>query len=239
MSNTGVYTRKKYELTPEVVEELKKLLEANSLEPKIYKFVNDGDTIVFRPLMFFDYTDIQAFIKSNGENVTQDDIDRKICEKAVVWPGEMVNPMFWEVQRAGLQSTLAKQILARSAFIVEGIDQSGYMSVESLVTVPMGIKPDEATIAELKSKYNWSLYSVQCDNEWFVVRPISRAEWRSLTTTEAADLDLMIAERITVWSKEYPNPCNFSVRAAGVAGTISEISTGYSGFNKRSTVEEL
>src|SRR6266566_5090624 len=101
MSNTGVYTRKKYELTPEVVEELKKLLEANSLEPKIYKFVNDGDTIVFRPLMFFDYTDIQAFIKSNGENVTQDDIDRKICEKAVVWPGEMVNPMFWEVQRAG------------------------------------------------------------------------------------------------------------------------------------------
>lgn len=235
----GVITRKKHELTPEIVEELKRLLEASNLEPKIYKFVNDGDTIVFRPLMFFDYQEIQAYVKTNGENVSQDDVDRKICEKALMWPGELANPMFWEVQRAGLQSTLAKQVLARSGFIVNDIDQSGYMSVEPLVTTAVGTKPDEAMVKALKDKYNWALHLVLCEDEYYVVRPISRAEWRALTAAETADLDLMTAERITVWSKDFPNPCNFSERPAGVARTISEVSMGLSGFNNRSSVEEL
>lgn len=240
--NAGPITRKKYELTPEIVEELKGLLVEHGLDPRIYKYVNDGDTIVFRPLMFFDYTDIQGWVKSNetnGGTIGQDEIDRKICEKGLVWPGDFANPMIWDVQKAGLQSTLSKQILARSGFIVNEIDQSEYMSVEPLVTLPVSPKPDDDTIAELKKKYNWSLHLVLCEGEYYVVRPLSRQEWRALTSAETADLDLLTAERVTVWCKDYPSPCNFGDRVAGVARTIAEISMGLSGFNNRVVVEEL
>jgi hypothetical protein len=234
--------RKKYELTAEIVEQLKKLLVENGLEPKIYKFINDGDTMVFRPLMFSDYTDIQAFVKSNeanGSAVSQDDIDRMICDKGIVWPGEVVNPSFWDLQKAGLQSTLAKQILARSGFIVNEIDQSAYMSVEPLITVSSGPKPSEDVVAELKKKHNWNLHLVLSEGEYYVVRPICRQEWRALTSAETADLDLLTAEKVTVWCKDFPIPVDFSSRAAGVARTIAEISMAMSGFNNRSVVEEL
>lgn len=234
--------KKKYELTPEIVEQLKQLMVENGLEPKIYKFVNDGDTLVFRPLIFEDYAEIQMYVKSNEMNggaVGQDDIDRMICNKGILWPGEVVNPSFWDLQKAGLQGTLAKQILARSGFIVNDIDQSAYMSVEPLVVLPSGPKPDENVVSELKAKYTWNLHLVLCEGEYYVVRPINRAEWRALTTAETADLDLLTAEKVVVWCKDFPNPVDFGTRAAGVARTIAEISMAMSGFNNRSVVEEL
>jgi hypothetical protein len=235
----GTITRQKFELTPEIIDEIKEELVKAGFEPRLFSFKNDGDTFVFRPLYFFDYAEIQAFVKANEGNIKQDDIDRKICEKSIVWPQEVMHPAMWEVQKAGLQSTLAKNVLARSGFIVDEIDQSAYMSVEPLVVVEHGPKPTDEVVQELKAKLNWPLYLVGVDNEWFVVRPISRAEWKALTSAENVDLDLMTAERVCVWSQDYPTPCDFSKRVAGTARTIAEVSMQFSGFNSRSTVEEL
>lgn len=239
MAKTNVVTRKKYDLTPEVIEELKKALQVNGYSEKIYKFDNDGDTIVFRPLFAPDYQDIQAWVKTKGDTTSQDEIDWMVCQKAIVWPGELTNPVMWDVQKAGIQSSLAKNILARSGFIVPDIDQSSYMSVTPLVVVPHGPKPSAAAVGELKEKYNWSLQLVDCEGEYYVIRPINRAEWRALTTSETADLDLLTAEKVTVWSKDYPGPVDFSVRAGGVARTVAEESMRISGFSQQVTVEEL
>lgn len=239
MSKASVLTRKKYELTPEIIDELKQALAANGFNEKIYKFANDGDTIVFRPLLHLDYQEIQAWVKANGDNLGQDEIDKAICQKALVWPGELLNPIVWDVQKAGMQSTLSKQVLARSGFIVPDVDQSEYMSVVPLVTLTNGPKPSDEAVVELKNKYNWALHLVLCEGEYYVVRPINRAEWRALTTAETADLDLLTAEKVTVWSKDYPGPVDFSMRAAGVARTIAEVSMGLSGFNNKAIVEEL
>ena len=233
-------TRQKHVLTPEIIEDLKRRLVDNGFDDRIYKYTESGEDIVFRPLMHFDYQAIQSWMKTNEGSVNQDDVDRMICEKALVWPPEIITPVGWEVQKAGLQNTLAKQVLARSGFIVSDIDQSGYMSVEPLSTKEVGPKPDDKVIQELKAKYNWSLYLVEFEDEFFVVRPISRAEWRAITNSGNADVELVTAEKATVWSKEYPEPCDFSSRIAGVARTITDVCWSYSGFDQtKVVVEEL
>ncbi len=227
------------ELAPEVIDGLKADLTERGLPAQIYKFVADGDTFVFRPLYRPDWNQIQAFVQDSQGNVRQDDLDRRICEKALLWPEETLHPAVWETQKAGYQGSLAKMVLARSGFFDPEIDQSSYLRVEPLVTVPRGEKPAPEVVETLKAKYNWSLKLVQIDSEYYVVRPLSRGEWKLITSGDDPDVDLAAAERATVWSREYPSKPSFDGKVAGTCRSLSEVIMMLSGFVSQPTVEEL
>jgi hypothetical protein len=231
--------RKQYELTPEVIEDAKIALEACGLPPVIYKFENEGDVFVFRPLYRRDWLEIDEYVQANQNTVRQESVDLKICEKAIVWPGELLDPIHWDFLRAGYQSTLAKFILSRSGFFDDTIDQSQYMRIEPLSTVEMGPKPGPEVIDQLKKQHNWALKLVQIDSEYFVVRPLKRLEWKTISSAEDTDLDLITAEAVTVWSKEYPHKPNFGDKLAGTVRALSQIIMEISGFNIRPVVEAL
>lgn len=226
-------------LTPELIAELKQMLASRGLPEKLYKFTIGDQEVVFRPLLIGDYVVIQEFIAANDGRVKQDEIDFKICEKATLWPQDLLWHEKWEVQLAGLQSTLSKQVLARSGFFVDEIDQSEFMAVEPLTTVDPGPKPEPAVVQELKARFKFPLKLIQVDGEYFAVRPLSRAEWKVVSAGDAAEMDLAVAERATVWSKESPTAPNFADRVAGTARTISELVMAISGFSSQATVEEL
>lgn len=231
--------KKVYDLTPDIIEEMKLALEGCGLPPTIYKFENEGDLFVFRPLYRRDWLEIDEYVQANQNTVRQDSVDLKICEKAVVWPGELLDPIHWDFQRAGYQSTLAKFILARSGFFDDSIDQSQYMRVEPLSTIEVGPKPAPDVIAQLKGQNNWALKLVQIDSEYFVVRPLKRLEWKTISSADETDLDLITAEAVTIWSKEYPNKPNFGEKLAGTVRALSQVIMEISGFNIRPVVEAL
>lgn len=228
------------ELTPALIEEIKAEMAQYGLPPRLFKYTCEGRAIVWRPLFRFDWNEINAFVQSNNGNVRQEDVDRKICEKAICWPQDITSPFHWDFQPAGLQSSLAKQVLSRSGFFDPEIDQSAYLKVEPLTTVERGPKPDEKIVAELKGKFpNWALKLVCIEGDHYVVRPLNRAEWKKISGTDDADLDLATAERATVWSREYPATPNFADRVAGTVRTLSEVIMRISGFVSEASVEEL
>ena len=237
---TATVTRQKVELTPELIQAQKKALEQQGIPPKIYKFSFDGDTFVFRPLYRSDWNRIQAFIRDNQNTISQDAIDQKICEYGIVFPDIVGNPVLWEVQRAGFQSNLAKQILGKSGFFDPDLDQSDLLKVEPLGTSERGPKPAEEVVTELKTKYNWNLRLVLVGDEYYVIRPLSRGEWKKIQQEDEADLDLLSAERATVWSKDYPQKPSFEDKLAGTVRSVAEVIMQASGFTGQAPqVEEL
>lgn len=212
------------------------------LGDKLYSFQLDDQQVVFRPLMRGDWNEIQAFVQTHRGQVTPEALEQKVCEKAILWPIQIVHPLHWERQRAGLQRTLAQYIQARSGFIDENLDQSAYMKFEPLYTLEVGPKPDPQVVEELKaSNPDWPLKLVMIEGDYYVIRPISRSEWRSITSAgEDQDYNLLTAQRAVVWSKEYPEKPNFNDKVGGLVPTLADAIMAFSGFLlTQPVVEEL
>lgn len=232
---------KKQPLTPEIIEAMKEAMVAHGLPPKIYKFEIDKDVFVFRPLFRADWNEINGFIQANQGNVKQEDVDRRVCERGILWPEHVMMPMIWDFQRAGVQSTLAKHILGRSGFFDPDLDQRDYLKIEPIANVERGPKPSPEVVVELKGRFpTFALKGVYIDGEYYVVRSLSRAEWKMLSTdSDDVDLDLTTAERATIWSTDFPNPPNFGARLAGTVRALSEVIMQASGFLVQPVIEEL
>jgi hypothetical protein len=240
---TAIRTRVREELTPELIDRIKETLAEIGLPPVIYKFGFDKDTFVFRPMLGRDWAEIQQFIAMNEGRLSQEAVDHKICEKAVLWPN-VTDPVMWDVQRAGYQSTLAKHVMARSGFYDPDLDQSSYLRVEALVNVEPGQRPGDDVIAELKARFpNWPLKLVLVGNQYYITRPVSRGEWKGVTGGDEAvqrpDLDLAAATRGTVWSASYPEAPKFSEAPAGTVRALAQVVLHSSGFFVEPDVEEL
>jgi hypothetical protein len=232
----------KVELTPEIVAQIKKELADQGLPTKIYKFVFDGDEFVFRPLYKKDWNRIQAHAKEFESTFTPDDLDEKICQTGVIFPDTMFHPIQWQVQRAGYSGSLAKLVLAKSGFYDPDVDQSDILSVEALGEVEKDPKPTDEIVAELKEKFpNWAstLKLVNVGDEYFVVRPITRGEWKGVQQDPRGDSDLATVERACVWSREYPEKPKYADKMAGTIRAISEVVMHISAFMVQGTVEPL
>jgi hypothetical protein len=229
-------------LTPETVEMLKATLVARGLPPTLYKFSFEHDTFAFRPLYRPDWVQLEAFMQSNP-NARQDIFDQKICEKALLYPEELINPVMWDLQRAGYQQTLARYITAKSGFLDPEIENS--TRVEPLTTVETDAPPVGELVEELKRTYfPWTLTLVTVMGEHFVVRPLNRTEWKGLTGAGAdpnmPELKQKVAERATVWCSRGGNaPINFNEKLAGIINTLSQVILEASGFTAEPTVEAL
>lgn len=227
--------------TPEIAAELKQALTISGLPLKLYKLTpGEGEIYIIRPLMQRDWLEVQKFIQSNGNSVRQDQIDKKVVDLGLVWPQEVLQPTCWQLQRAGLQKLLADQIMARSGFIIENVDQQEFLQVESLTTIESGPRPEPEVIELLKSQTSWPLKLVFLDGEYFVIRPLSRSEWTMLTKLgEGIDVDVATCQKVCVWSREYPVNPQFDSRVAGCPSALSALTMQMSGFNSQPQVEEL
>lgn len=235
-------SRIKMELTPEIVAAIKSELEAMGLPQKIYKFTYEDDVFVFRPLYRSDWNKIQAYMRDNQSTLTQDAIDEKVCRTAVIFPDVSLHPTQWEIQRAGYQSALASYVLAKSGFLNPDLDQSDMLRVEALGEVVRGRKPTPEERDALKEKYadwNGALRLLMVGEEYYVVRPLTRGEWKSIQNGDEPDLDLATAERATIWSQSAPERPVFDNALAGSVRAISEVVMQISGFNIQAQVEAL
>jgi hypothetical protein len=238
--NLPVVTRESASLTPEIVEDLKARLIQYGLPPVLYKVSLNDLTVVFRPLYWRDQRELDAFERMNTGQITISDMQEKICERAVLWPEDMTEPVRWQTQLAGLQELLTNQVRARSGYLTRDTDQSAYLTIEPLTTVDPGRKPTDVEVAELKSRYNWALKLVGLEGEWYVVRPISRAEMKILDPNTDPDVNLHCCERAVVWSKSYPEKVDFGESMlAGVPDSLSDVIMQISAFGSRPTVEAL
>jgi hypothetical protein len=228
-----VVTRQQLQLTSKIVEQIKAELVASGLPPKIYKMTFDGDTFVFRPLYRPDWNRIQAFLRDNQKAFSEELVNRKVCEAAVIFPDTMFHPTQWDLQRAGYADTLAKFVMAKSGFFDPNVDQSDILSVEPLDEPQPGLKPDEATLAALREKYaSWprGLKLAQVGDDWYVTRPLTRGEWKAIQKAtergEEEDQDLAIVQRALI----YPPSPKLEDSLAGAIRALAAVILESSGF---------
>lgn len=225
--------RVQLELTPKIVEQIKRELSAAGLPTKIYKMTFDGDVFVFRPLYRRDWNRIQAFLRDNQKAFSEELFNRKVCEAAVIFPDTMFHPLQWEQQRAGYADTLAKFVMAKSGFFDPNVDQSDLLSVEPLDEPQPALRPDAAVIEALKEKFaSWprGLKLAQVGDDWFMTRPLTRGEWKQIQKASAAgeeeDQDLAIVQRALIYP---PNP-NLEESLAGAIRALAAVILESSGF---------
>ena len=132
---TRAVYRKKIVATPEEIELAKSTLVSLGYPDELYKVTIEGDEFIFRPLLGRDWAELRAFIEANIANLDNDLYLEKICERGLVFPDISSDPMQWDLQRAGCQSTIAKQILAHSGFLDPDIDQSEYIKIEPINSI--------------------------------------------------------------------------------------------------------
>lgn len=235
-----VFNRIPNVFTPEIAEQLKAALQVSGLPIKLYKITFDNETFIVRPLMIRDWLEVQKFIQAQAGNIRPDQVERRVVETALVWPKEVLQPLCWELQRAGLQKALYDNIMARSGFIVSDVDQSEFLRVEPLSTTEIGPRPEADVIEHLQKNTDWTLRLVFVDGEYYVIRPLTRAEWTTLSKLgEGVDVDVATCEKICLWSKEYPLRPSFENAVAGTSTTLSALAMQFSGFNSQPQVEEL
>lgn len=242
---TNIVAPQKYELTDEIIAGLKAALVKEGLPDKLYRFTFGGksqDVILFRPLLRDEWEKRVEAYKQANPNLTQDQWDERICSEGLVWPADMLEPSRWGIQPAGYQPTLSANIQARSGFIQQEVDQADYMLVEPLSTVERGPKPDAKVIEKLKAENPWPLRLLLLGDEYFIYRPINRAEYKLIHGKDEVDPALATCQRATLWSKEYPEKPNWegTHKLAGVVNTLYQLIMLASGTDTAlMTVEEL
>lgn len=228
------------EMTPEVVAAAKEAMVEAGMTPRLFKFVFDKYTFLFRSLTRTDYHPIQAYIKTNEMTATQDEVDKLVCEKALIFPQEVLHPLVWDQLPAGLQQNLANQIRARSGFFIKEMDQTGYMELEFLGGISAPERPAKEVIQQIKAENPGKRLSlVLLDTDYFLVRPLSKREWAHARENYREDLDFGVALLGTVWSKEYPSAPDFESKLAGFSRELSDVILNLSGFNVTPVVEEV
>lgn len=206
---------------------------------RIYKVnVCDADYII-RPLYKADWDRITQMAKDNP-SIELVDIDDKIVDIALLDPRPDIQTGGWATFPAGVISTLAKHISAKSGFI--GPELAGW---QSLFTEPIhvekeAVKPTDDEVAELKARVAKKMTLVGIDTDYFVVRPITRQEWRHVmrqvaSDTTQAEQDALIAEKVTVW----PKKIDWDELPAGYATTLAQSAMEISGYTGATSVEEL
>jgi len=232
--------RRKHVLTPEIIEALKAALLQAELPDEIYKFTEGDDVFVFRPLLRKDYLEILGFSQTSQGNVTNEMYYQKVCEKCLLWPDIAYDAVQWDVQRAGIQESLARFILAKSGFLSPEADPDFYL--EPLSESRQDARPDPAFLKTLEEQSDFPLHLAGHGHRWYVVRPLKRIEWSQLVQKNGDEEALKVAlvERAIVWSstpgKEKPD---FAQELAGTVDALSQVVQLTSGFLSQAHVERL
>lgn len=218
------------ELTEEQIAQLKEDYG------RIYKVCVAGVDYVIRPMFKVDWDIVMLMLKDNP-NMGTPDMDDKIVDRCLICPRPDVATGGWSTIPAGVPSTLSKMISVKSGFIVPELSDASDFSVEPLFEESVYEKPDEEEVKKLKKLCPFDLKLVGIGGEWFVVRPITRAEWRYITknATDEGEQDIKVVQKTVLW----PKGIDWNDKPAGYCDTLAQLTMNISGYAGPSTVEEL
>jgi hypothetical protein len=222
----------KYEVTDELVVELKKLY------PTLFKKTVAGQIYIFRPMYRQEYIEILNFIEDNkGTQLKLNDLDEKCFDRCVLFP-KLERPEM-AILPAGVVPTLAKSIQEKSGFEISEV--FGAVVAPSLIeSVSDYAKPKEPTsadISEAKAKTPYDVVKVSAGPFTFLCRGLNRLEWNTLMKQgdTGEDTDSLICNRATLW----PQGTKWEELPSGIVSSVSNAIMGRSGFDLNTTVEEL
>lgn len=218
------------DLTPEQIDALKKEYG------RLFKTTVADTQYIIRPMYKSDW-DIIAMMLKDNPNLAMPELDDKIVEMCLVGPKPDLSQGGWSTLPAGVIPTLSKFISVKSGFIVPDLAEVSQFQLEPLFEEEKGERPDEEAVAELKRECPFNLKLVGIDSEYFVLRPITRQEWRFIVknSTDESEQDTKVVEKAVMW----PKGINWATKPAGYVDTLSQICMNISGYAGPSTVEEL
>lgn len=217
-------------LTPDQIADLK------NAYGKIYKVrVCDEDYLVRR--VYKQDWDAVNKLKRDNPQVSFAEIDEKIVNSALIGPIPDVESGGWSALPAGVVPTLSMFIRAKSGFVVPELADESNISVESMDDEEKAPeRPDDTTIAALKASTSFRLKLIGIEDQLFVVRPITRVEWKQVLRAEnQTDQDVAVCSKAVLW----PKSINWDDEPAGVCDTITQFVLSISGYSAPTVVEEL
>jgi hypothetical protein len=239
--DTEEQTKVPEQKTPEAPTQ-EQINEWKQLYKRVFRKELCGRSYYFRPLYRSDWLEILNFVRENPD-ARGVEFDEKVVERGILFP-EMA-PTEWATLEAGVIPTLSMYIRDKSGFIVEGLSDTTFISAVPIADEPPGDPPTEEEKAELKSRYSvYPLRLIHLGNKYWVIRPITRLEWRQLQaeTLSESDIDLLVCQRCVVWASggHTGKNLNWDMLPVGYATTLSAKVLELSGFNMDvKTVEEL
>ena len=223
-------------VTDESIVAAKAALARMGYPDDLYKVTIAKDTYLIRPLIIRDWIEVKSFIQSDSPNLYNDAFLERVCQKAVIVPDIAGNPILWGLQKAGVQMTLARHILARSGFLDQEMDQSDYMDIEFITADSPHRAPTPEETEQVKAANpGVPLSRVLVCNRHFIIKPITRIQWKTVRANAKteADAEMKISEVGCVWSEDYPQTPNFDEALAGIPTVLSSIICNQSGFGSK------
>jgi hypothetical protein len=220
-----------FELTDELKTQLKEQYG------RLYEVPVAGMKFVIHPLMRNEWEVITDMYQSN-DKITQTQIDDKVTDLGLVGPRADGSKGGWAALPAGITQTLSLFIRAKSGFYIADLPGGSDINVEQLtpsVKMPM---PSDEEIERIKKACPFVPRLITIGGDNYVVRPVTRAEWKAITEATVNDPDartLETTKRVVQW----PKNVDWDTRLAGCAETIAEYALSISGYGAPEQVKEL
>lgn len=221
-----------FELSDEAISELKTKFGKIYLVP-----VGDFEFVV-RTLSKGEWETVMSTVQSNP-NMTIDDVNEKIVTYGLICPQPDAQKGGWTGLPAGLVPTLSSWIQAKSGFIVPELDiPQPRASTIGDVIIP--VRPSTEDIDKLKAGTPFPIKEVIFEEESFVIRPITRQEWkvaakRATDSGDDMERDEEVCNRCVLW----PKKIDWNAKPAGYCPTLSNMILTASGYNSTAKVQEL
>jgi hypothetical protein len=222
---------KDVELTEDRIAELKGIFG------KLYKVPIEEYEFVIRPIYPEEWNVIRKIIDANP-GMAMEELNEKITNIGLVGPVPDAAMGAWTTLPAGLPTTLAMWIRAKSGFMVPELD-SAMPIITPIGGITKPTKPEDKEIEDIKSKCPFAIKQLAFEDDIFVIRPITRQEWRTIVQdAQAGDATIRdegVCKRCVLW----PKAINWDKKPAGYCETVANYILSISGYNLTSEVTEL
>lgn len=220
-------------LTQEQIDTLKKEYG------KLYKVPICGTDYIIRPVYKADW-EIVTKLAADNPSVGMPELDEKLVDIALIGPKPDVTKGGWAIVPAGVIPTLSKWIQAKSGFLVPDLAGQQEISSEPIGGDAVSIygKPSDEDVATAKTQSSLKLNLVRIDDDYYIIRPLLRQEWRAIMKSapeDSGERDYLIAQRSVVW----PKKVNWDETPAGYCSSITGAVMNISGYSGVTSVEEL
>lgn len=216
------------EFTPEQLADLK------SKNGPMFKTTLCGVTYLCKLLYSPDWNIISQ-LREDNPKMSYAEIDERIVSTALIAPIPSMEDGGWSAVPAGVIPSLSALIRAKSGFSVPELPESMPITEDLDNDVEME-KPDEKTLAALKANARYGLKGIAINNDYYVVRPITRVEFKQvMQTKDQSEQDRGIVEKVVMW----PKGVNWDEKGAGYCDTIAQYVLAVSGYAGPSAVEDI
>jgi len=205
----------------------------------IYQIEVADIPFIIRPLYPEDWASIVQLLTDNPK-LTQSDFDDKIVEAGLIGPLPDLSKGGWAALPAGISPTLSMHIRAKSGFMVPELADIATITAKPLGSVIQKPGPSQEELDKLKPTCPFTLHQLEIENYTFIVRPITRQEWRvaaakAINEGDEEAKNLAVASRVVLW----PKKVSWDKEVAGLCETITQYVLTISGYTAQPTATKL